>query len=87
MAQVSAALYIPTSFFFNCVLSIFLSLSFSFPICFYFLFYYFFFHFQLFCPFLTILFILSFVFDFNGLVIVLCFVVRYFMSILVLQSS
>ena len=43
---------------FNCVLSIFVFV-FSFPIFFLFLFCFFFFHFQLFCPFLTILFILA----------------------------
>ena len=64
MAPVSAALYTPTIVF-NCALSIFVLVFFSY---FLFLFCYFFFHFQMFCPFLTILFMLSFVFDFNGLV-------------------
>ena len=65
MAPVLAALYIPTIVF-NCVFDLFLSLSFHFPICFCFA--TFSFIFSCFVPFLTILFIFSFVFDFNGLV-------------------
>ena len=46
-----------------------LSLSFSFHMfMFFFFFATYFFHFQLWCHFLTILFIFSFVFDFNGLI-------------------
>ena len=58
MAPVSAAFYTPPIVF-NCFFYLFLSLSFSFPVFFSFSFLLLFFHFQLFCPFLTILFILA----------------------------
>ena len=73
MAPVSCRIIYPTIVF-NCVLSIFVLVfffSYFLSLFFLFLFCYVFFYVQLSCPFLTILFIFSFVFDFNGFV--LCF--------------